>query len=114
MSKEVNLSSDVKSLTQIKAVELVESTKDWQRFSTNVDNTFVYRVQVGWGYTSSILHHIKDKREKIYGTKAVILNYQELIDGRLECFNKKIVVSHKDLEGIEEVDFSEVPAFDYL
>jgi hypothetical protein len=71
----------MKELVELK--EIIESQSGLIKYSTNIPNLYVYGVQLGWGYSRSIIEMQNREGDYFYGEKSIILVYKEYINGKL-------------------------------
>jgi len=64
--------------TQLKRIEKVEQHDGYVKYSTQVENMYIYDCQLGWGYPKNILSSQKDNREYNYNEKSIIIEYAEM------------------------------------
>lgn len=79
----------MKELVELK--EKIESETGLIKYSTNITNLYVYGVQLGWGYSKSIIEMQKNRDEDIYGEKSIILVYKDYVNGKL-CSGIKDII----------------------
>lgn len=51
------------------------------KYSTQVENVYIYEVQLGWGWRNQILKDQKNKDAIEYGQKSIIITYKDYING---------------------------------
>lgn len=81
----------MKELVELK--EIVQEATGIVKYSTNIPNLYVYGVQLGWGYSKSILKMQINKYEDTYGEKSIILVYKDYVNGKLCGGIKDIIYS---------------------
>ncbi len=82
-------------MTEIYTTDLLESETGMKKFKTNIDNVFIYHLQLGWNWKNSILSNQNDDRSGWYGEKSIHVEYSEFIDGN---FCGKETVHYNGLE----------------
>lgn len=79
----------MKEIVELK--EKIETEVGLVKYNTNIPNLFVYGVQLGCGYSKSILEKQKNINEDIYGEKSIILIYKDYVNGNL-CSGIKDII----------------------
>lgn len=73
----------MKKVTEVTEQELIYSQGGLKKYSTNKKNTFVYYVQIGWGFAQSILKNLKNKRDETYKEKVIIYTYSDYVNNQI-------------------------------
>ena|SRR5574344_1487140 len=79
----------MKELVELK--EIVQEATGIVKYSTNIPNLYVYGVQLGWGYSRSIIDQQNCEGDYYYGEKSIILVYKDYVNGKL-CSGIKDII----------------------
>ncbi len=76
------------------------------KYSTQIDNVYIYEVQLGWGYANNILSQQKVEQEPIYGEKSVIVTYHDFVMNIGLCGGVEYIHYTRGLKSKYFVDYS--------
>ena len=69
--------------TKLERADLIFDEHSIIKYATQVPNIFIYECEGYCGYPRSIMSNERNKMDDFYGERAVILEYDSLVNGKL-------------------------------